>query len=45
MGAPVPGWSTTVRWHSAPGHTMDATWSELLLIGLLLAVVVLSGKV
>lgn len=44
-GAPVPGLSTTVRWQSAPGQTMDTTWSELLLIGLLLAVVVLSGRV
>lgn len=45
MGGAVAGVSITVRCRSAPGQTMDTTWSELLLIGLLLAVVVLSGRV
>jgi hypothetical protein len=34
-----------VRSHSAGEQTMDTTWSELLLMALLLTVVVISGRV
>jgi hypothetical protein len=34
-----------VRSHSAGEQTMDTTWSELLLMGLLLTVVMVTGKV
>lgn len=43
-GARLPGWATRVGSRPAPEQTMDSPWGELLLMGLLLAVVMLSGK-
>jgi hypothetical protein len=44
-GAPWSRLSPTVTCRPAPEQTMDTTMSELLLMALLLAVVLLSGRV
>ncbi len=44
-GARLPELSPTVGCRSAPEQTMNTTWSELLLMGVLLAVLVLSGRI